>query len=552
MRRAAIGTALLLAGFPGGFPRATAQPTVRVRAETRIELRIDRSPGLVLVSGVLRDDLGAPLPDRAARLRLADERGMAVGSARRSTGSDGSFAAGFDVDPGSYEVRATFAGDEVYRGIEAVQRLDLDRAHVRLDVEIRAGGRLDLTRPTHVVEVTAVSDEGGGGLDVQLDNELGRRLAAGRTDGGGRLRFTVASDELGPPSTGRLIARTAGDDRRSSAQTEVPITRFRPTRLSLDWAGDSVARTGDSLEVEGLLDDAAGPLARKAVGLFLDGEHVATLLTDQAGRFRGELDAPPTPGEVEVGARYEADAPWRTDGEADALTLTVLRRTSTPWLWLMVPVVLSAAGFVVLSRRRRGATARAAAAPAVRRPGIDPGERRSRAPGSTRIDGTVLDVDTGRPLDGAQVVLEGPDPRGDTTGEDGAFVFREVAAGTHRLRALAPGYAATAAQVRVPHRGEWSPMTVRLQSLRELAVATYRPVAERLAPGRGFWALFTPRELQERAPTRARPPLSALTRRLEEAAYGRRPPALEDVEGVRRAADEVAAALEEGEPDGSR
>ena len=51
---------------------AAAQPRVRVRAESRIELRTERpdAPGSVLLQGVLRDDLGAPLPGREVELQV--------------------------------------------------------------------------------------------------------------------------------------------------------------------------------------------------------------------------------------------------------------------------------------------------------------------------------------------------------------------------------------------------------------------------------------------------------------------------------------------------
>ncbi|MBW2465028.1 MAG: hypothetical protein JRH11_25490, partial [Deltaproteobacteria bacterium] len=49
---------------------AAAQPTVLVRAESRIELRTERAPNRLVLLGALRDDLGFALAGQPIHLRL--------------------------------------------------------------------------------------------------------------------------------------------------------------------------------------------------------------------------------------------------------------------------------------------------------------------------------------------------------------------------------------------------------------------------------------------------------------------------------------------------
>src|SRR5690606_2254186 len=109
------------------------------------------------------------------------------------------------------------------------------------------------------------------------------------TGADGRVSLAAASEALGPPATGRLVVHTPGDARRAEAQTEVLVVRYRPILLDLD-ASPTTVRTGETVSLRGRLHDRSGPLPRRAVGLF-DGEaHLATVLTDDDGRFARALE----------------------------------------------------------------------------------------------------------------------------------------------------------------------------------------------------------------------------------------------------------------------
>ena len=81
----------------------------------------------------------------------------------------------------------------------------------------------------------------------------------------------------------------------------------------------------------------------------------------------------------------------------------------------------------------------------------------------------------------------------------GSFAFDEVGAGRWTIRVEAPGYVAQAAELVIPHRGEWSALEVRLESLRDRAVEQYRAVALEVLPSSRLWAVLTNREVLVRA-----------------------------------------------------
>jgi hypothetical protein len=84
---------------------------------------------------------------------------------------------------------------------------------------------------------------------------------------------------------------------------------------------------------------------------------------------------------------------------------------------------------------------------------------------------------------------------------------------------------------------------VRLRSLRELAIARYRPVAEALAPAKRWWGFWTPRELSDGA-TSHRDELDALTSAVERAAYAEPPPDEAEVSAIADRSERMASDLE--------
>ncbi len=517
---------------------------MHVRAQTRIELRIAREPNHVRVDATLRDDLGEPLADRRLEVRILDPSSQSQERAAQDTSAAGEVSVTFEIPPGVYELRARFDGDEGYEQREVAQMLDLERAHVRLSVSVGEGGRLDLDREEHTIEVHALSEEGGSALHVEIENELGRQLADTTTDGSGRATFTIASETLGPPAAGRLIVRTGGDARRSAAQTEVPIVRYRPTQISLRASTDRAGEGEAEIRLSGEIFDTSGPLPRKAVGLFAGEEHLATVLSDDRGRFVRTVD-PSGEGRIAIVARYASDAPWRTDAVSSPVHIDIEERGSTPWPFFLVPMIFCAALIAFLSRRSRE-TRGAALEPAQRisAPGIAP----ARAAGLAQrrdVAGMVLEAEEGLPLSDAIVLLVSAEGERIelSTDDEGRFSIESLATDLWQLSATAPGHERSEAALRLPHRGQWSAVTIRLRSLRQVALTHYRPVAQALAPARKWWAFWTARELLEQVPPVARPELETLTDALEAAAYAEPDPSEGEVAEIGRRSEDLAPKL---------
>ncbi len=153
--QAIVGVALvLLIAAP-----AAAQPTVTVRAESRLELDIRRADAGLLVTGALRDDLGVPLAGDEVSLELSHaiasehQRGRHVLTRVVTADPEGRFTTTFTVDPGDYVVDAAYEGAAEHLGTRATRFFDLDRAHVTLRLALEGGTRVDLSIPEHALTI---------------------------------------------------------------------------------------------------------------------------------------------------------------------------------------------------------------------------------------------------------------------------------------------------------------------------------------------------------------------------------------------------------------
>ncbi len=536
MRRWLLGLWVLLIAAS-----AQAQPTVLVRADTRIELRVERNDeGEVHLIGTLRDDLGAPVagvPIDVAAWREVHAAGPLRWTAHPHTDAAGSFDVLVQAEDGWW-ASASFAGTELYLGTEARQRLDLSLAHVSLMLHVDSAGVLDLDVPEHVVRVETSSSAGGADLTVSLRNELGVTLASGRTDLSGMVSLTVPSALLGPPSAGRLVALSEADAVRSAAQAEVPIVRLRATRLSLSLLDrdDTVARVG------GVLEDSSGPRARDAIGVYASGRHLGTAATGEDGRFELSFPLSELSGlgaEVPVQARFSSDAPWIGTSESAPLVLSF-----RPQLFDATSMVAAGSLLALLAvlaslfwvRRRAPA---AIAPPAPNQSSLSLGAR-GRAKSSV-VSGVLRDARTQAPLAHAQVTLGARQVECDG---DGAFSL-VADPGRSQLVVSAPGYEAFEVPITAPHRGEHIGMSLNLLSMRDLALAPLRPIALRLLPSAELWSLWTQRELLSalRKAGREPPELGELIDRVERACYANEAPAEEELHAIRALAARVEAGV---------
>jgi len=96
---------------------------------------------------------------------------------------------------------------------------------------------------------------------------------------------------------------------------------------------------------------------------------------------------------------------------------------------------------------------------------------------------------------GARVELTvGADVRATPSSEDGAFGF-DPPEGAATVRIEAPGFAPQTLEGRIPHRGEWAPLEVRLVPLRAELLRRYGVALATIVPPHEKLGLRTPREL---------------------------------------------------------
>jgi hypothetical protein len=515
---------------------ARADHVVRVRAETRIELDVGREGATLRIRGALRDDGGGAVASRDVHVSVRPEHGAVLESHTVRTDDSGLFSVELPAAEGASVVDASFLGEPDLEASSVRVIADEQRAHVVLVVALPEGNRLSLDEPTHLVRISASSAHGGERLRVALRNEIGTELGSGTTDATGRLALEIASSELGPPAAGRLVARSEPDQARAGAQTEVPIVRYRET--SLVWLDHAAELTGETT-LRARLSTSTGPLERRAVGVFVAGEHVATRLTGPDGELAIRLD-PTLAGSatmVSVGARFDADAPWLESSVAPERSLSVPRPTRVvPWLALG-----SGALFLIVAWWLR------------RRPTEDePTTRQSRAPGvvgarpfqilaSLRVvTGTIVHASTGEPIVGATVRCGTQET---TSTDRGAFTLTP-ADGPSTLVVEAVGFETLQQRLVLPHRGEWRGAVVRLESRRDLASRMLLEILAITLPGE-VASTATDRELVAIARTRGAtsPELDALVGEVEQIVYAEAPPSASALERVSRLASAARSKL---------
>lgn len=542
------------------LPHASlAEPVVRVRAESRLELMASVSGDQIEVKGVLRDDQGSGLGQQPIAVHLIPNGVTHDDPARQSTLLDdpsslrrtrtdpsGTFAVRLKQPPHGYELEARFEGNP-YQTPAVVRRpAPGPTADLALDLLV-ADRALDLGAPSQSIIVEA---RGAGPLEqipLRIENELGAVLAEGASDAEGRWAVSIPSDRLGPPGPGRLRAVTQGTETVSAAAVELAVTRVLEPQLVLKTDPDP-PRAGQNVRVEGYLGGPRGGLARKAVGFF-DGEtHLGTRLTEADGTFTQNF---PLAADVRsLRAEFTSDTPGMGDARTAAMGVRPPR--AIPLVYKVVPTLVLLLLFGTMWwRRDRPATS-------TRRDTQAPPPRLLQPPrGGPRrwvIALTVRDHESGGPLPGAtarlerdgQVVLEGlSDDQGVLTmdtephvrGGDGALV----------LRVESPAHEAHAHGLTLPHRGEWSGAELRLRGLRQVAwhsLSKVRAVIRGRAVQPDAWTATEVaarvRQREEAAGSEA----ASLALQVDTLTYGPQPPSATEVQALHEDGEALAARLD--------
>lgn len=541
-------------------PAALAQTHVRVMAETRIDVAAERAGSSVQVFGVLRDDLGQALPGRELQLvtRQLQEGDAAAPSAPPgvfgvstiATDDRGEFALTVPWTDGRFSLGCAYAGDEFHLPANVERVVDPTLADVRLRFDLDVTGReLDLDAPSSRVRIVAESSQGGEGLTVTLRDELGRVHASATTDATGHALFVLGDAVEASPGPGRWLVDFPGDERRAAARAELPIVRVRATTLTAALDAETLD-PGETATLSGALRDSRGGVVGGAVGIFAEGEHVTTVVTDAEGAYSASFEVPRDRegSSWTLEARFTPEAPGHEASSSPTVTLQVSSPWPLDWLWLLLPVGLSVVALVFARRRERREASPAARAVA-QAPGITVGARTHVTHRHDQLAGVILDHLSGAPCGGAIITLSRagrsaadspPDQRTESDAR-GRFALSGLPAGEYRLRVQLAGYVGVDQSVLVPHRGEWSDVVVRVESYRARALAVFRRVGRRFVASERVFETTTNREIPESAPDAHRGPLMSLAEQTDRLYYGPADPQPEDLPPLERA----AAALEQ-------
>ena len=321
-----LATLLSLASVSASAPIAHAAPSLRVRAKVHIELQTERVGDGVRLHGTLRDDLAAPLSGRELQLRVQAVPATARPQLRSlHTDVSGRFSTLLSAREPAERALVTFEGDDYYERAETSQVIDVERSELSLRFAEPDDWRIPLDQKATRIELHADSELGGADLPIVVQDELGRPIAQGTTDRSGVLILEISNQWLGDVGLGEFNASCEGDATRGAARVTQPVLRTRKTELGLRVQSDAKTQT---LHVALRLSSATGGLAQRAVGVFVDGTHLITLLTDQRGEATRDFALASTnirAGSHRASARFESDTPGWIASQSVRVSFAIVR-----------------------------------------------------------------------------------------------------------------------------------------------------------------------------------------------------------------------------------
>jgi hypothetical protein len=550
--------ALLASSLAGTAARG--QPVIRVEAQARLELTTRRTETGTELRVLLIDDQGAPIAGAPVTYRVASSTGELLASRTRAlTESNGALEIQLGPVDERISVEARFTGDDFRSGASRVELLDTRLARTELRFIAPAHAILDLREPTVTVRLRARGEATASDVRIALSDERGTDLGAATTDDQGVAELTVEMPKLGAPGTGKLIARALGDGQRAPASAELAIVRWLPSTTTLALARSERA----AVRATGTVQAAGRGIASAAVGLFTaEGAHVATLQSDEGGRFDASLDLNALGlerlrRELQLEARFESDAPWLGSSRSPPISLRLAVVQGPSPFWLAVAPLVIALALWWLGRRRSSSEASATPANAAGA-GVALAHAKPRAARPRGLACTLLDARTGRPLRAASLEVVDPSGASRVVHSDarGNVRVEELEPGHYQLSFRAEGYRALNVSLEAPHRGEWFGAHVRLESLRDVALLAWAPLVAQQATKVEQANAVTLREAIQRvlAGRRANGGGAVLPalERAERAAYERAAPTDEEVQRIERDASSLLHASETRDEPGDR
>lgn len=515
-----------------------ASPRIAVKARAHVEgLKAQSDGRTVHVRGVLRDNLGQPLPRQPIEVVAGEVRQKA------RTDAQGRFDVRVRVAAdGQQAVRVEFPGNPLVSPAAQEKQVSVGRGavSVRLHMPPTIEAEQALTVSADVVDAEN-QPLPGLPLLIRLGDSAREPVRVG-PDG----RAVIPVPPL-PPGPHTLKVRYAGDADHLPAADAVDFEAARSMGVALQVANAEPAPS-QPLVFSGRVEGPEGATVR----LLVDGSPLKETRAQASGAFSLVVSADAIGAgthRVRAGAVTDV-AGWR-DGLSEPVTVTVPPPPPpSPW-WLWAPAILAAISVIgVLGRawRRRPRPKAAPLPPVVEAPPAFTFE--PAAKGSRRaLQVTLRDGLSGRALEGTLVMLAPLEPtpgRARIEPPTGLQTQTDARgqASLHgegdRLWAWAEGYAPACHPL--PSSGGFAgvnllPIRARLQTIyAEVLTAAGRPALR--------FGKQTPREAAPPLAVRGAPddPLAALTALVERACFGATRPTHADLVE----ADRLALAVEAG------
>lgn len=472
---------LFIAFFVANIGVANAFPTVRVRSESSLSVRIERDPEARAIINLL-DDLGAPIAYREVTLTALTAHGDTSGAIERArTDAYGSAQAALVLPRDAATLVISFAGDDLYDRTE--KTLPIDDIAPTLTLEIGAPSTVRLgTRAVAVTVTLSGPSTLFHEIELTLQDELGREFARRVTAINRRDEIQVSPGDFGGPGEGELVV-IARHEGRIVGRAAKPLTRVAPTTTHASFVSDNM-----SLRVHGsIIRFDRTPIGRAAVSVRCGRGVIATLTANDEGLFAAEIPRDVLAETCQIEAQFEPSAAWLESSRAIGPSIHAQRRMSMPLIAAALATVAFLAFNVWRLRRRVHVTP-----PKRGDTNIDYGKPRSILADQRAVSVLVLDARTGEPLPNAIVTRTTDASAIATTDASGRAAF-ELGAGRHALQIASIDHAPATLQITSPHRGEWRATIVRLDNLRSRALDALR----RVEPGFPN-VTATPREIAQK------------------------------------------------------